>query len=162
MLYPETLGFLYDMARKAPSGRAIEIGAMDGSATVCWAAAREGRGPMEAIEIENRPDLKGNIEHYGYKVNVVIKDSKDAAPEIQDCAFLFVDGDHSYCGVEQDIAKYIPCMKPGGIVVFHDCLEGKHTGVRLAVGHWRKRAKWPVIGTCRSAVAFQRPEREAA
>jgi len=158
MLYPETLGFLYDMARKAPSGRAIEIGAMDGSATVCWAAAREGRGSMEAIEIEQRPELKGNIEHYGYKVNIVIKDSKDAAPEIQDCAFLFIDGDHSREGVASDIRNYMPCMKPGGIVVFHDYGEGKHEGVRLAVDAWRKRAKWPVIGTCRSAIALQRPE----
>lgn len=34
--------------------------------------------------------------------------------------FLFIDGDHSYSGVEQDFQMYSPLVRPGGIVAFHD------------------------------------------
>jgi predicted O-methyltransferase YrrM len=34
--------------------------------------------------------------------------------------FLFIDGDHSLKGVEQDWLDYSPLVRPGGIVAFHD------------------------------------------
>jgi hypothetical protein len=34
--------------------------------------------------------------------------------------FLFIDGDHSRIGIEQDIKMYVPLVQPGGIVAFHD------------------------------------------
>jgi predicted O-methyltransferase YrrM len=37
---------------------------------------------------------------------------------------LFVDGDHSYEGVKQDVADYAPLVRPGGIVAFHDIVPG--------------------------------------
>lgn len=36
--------------------------------------------------------------------------------------FIFIDGDHSYQGVRQDILDYFPLLAPGGIMVFHDYL----------------------------------------
>jgi Methyltransferase domain len=37
-------------------------------------------------------------------------------------AFIFVDGDHTYEGVKQDILNYYPLLAPGGIMFFHDYL----------------------------------------
>jgi predicted O-methyltransferase YrrM len=37
---------------------------------------------------------------------------------------LFVDGDHSYEGVKQDVADYAPLVRPGGIVALHDIVPG--------------------------------------
>lgn len=34
--------------------------------------------------------------------------------------YLFVDGDHTYGGVELDFEMYSPLVRSGGIVVFHD------------------------------------------
>lgn len=34
--------------------------------------------------------------------------------------FLFIDGDHTYEGVEADFAQYAPLVRPGGLVAFHD------------------------------------------
>jgi predicted O-methyltransferase YrrM len=34
--------------------------------------------------------------------------------------FLFIDGDHTYDGVKKDFELYSPCVKPGGLIVFHD------------------------------------------
>lgn len=36
--------------------------------------------------------------------------------------FIFVDGDHTYPGVKQDILNYFPLLAPGGIMMFHDYL----------------------------------------
>ncbi len=34
--------------------------------------------------------------------------------------FLFIDGDHSYEGVEADFRMYAPLVRPGGLIGFHD------------------------------------------
>lgn len=36
--------------------------------------------------------------------------------------FIFVDGDHTYQGVLQDILDFYPLLAPGGIMLFHDYL----------------------------------------
>jgi hypothetical protein len=34
--------------------------------------------------------------------------------------YLFVDGDHTYSGVQRDFELYSPLVRSGGIVAFHD------------------------------------------
>jgi predicted O-methyltransferase YrrM len=36
--------------------------------------------------------------------------------------FLFIDGDHSYKGVKRDFELYLPLVREGGIIAFHDIL----------------------------------------
>jgi len=36
---------------------------------------------------------------------------------------LFIDWDHSYEGVKKDFEMYLPLVKEGGIVAFHDILS---------------------------------------
>lgn len=36
------------------------------------------------------------------------------------CQFLFIDGDHSYEGVRNDLERFAPLVSNGGLVVFHD------------------------------------------
>ena len=38
----------------------------------------------------------------------------------KDIDFLFIDGDHTYEGVKKDFEMYLPFVKRGGIVAFHD------------------------------------------
>lgn len=45
---------------------------------------------------------------------------------------LFIDGDHSYEGVKEDIRLWLPKVKFGGFVLFHDYV-GMHAGVKRAV-----------------------------
>lgn len=42
--------------------------------------------------------------------------------------FLFIDGDHSYQGVRRDFDLWTQLMAPGGIVAFHDIVDGPRTG----------------------------------
>jgi len=34
--------------------------------------------------------------------------------------FLFIDGDHTLGGVQNDYEMYSPLVKPGGAIIFHD------------------------------------------
>ena len=37
--------------------------------------------------------------------------------------FVFVDGDHTYAGVQTDYQMYAPLLRPGGLIVFHDIVK---------------------------------------
>lgn len=39
--------------------------------------------------------------------------------------FLFIDGDHTYEGVERDFQMYSPLVNDGGLIVFHDIVDSK-------------------------------------
>ena len=41
--------------------------------------------------------------------------------------FLFIDGDHSYQGVEADFVMYSPLVRPGGIIALHDIVADQWT-----------------------------------
>lgn len=36
---------------------------------------------------------------------------------------LFIDGDHSYAGVRKDFEMYMPLVRSGGLVAFHDIAQ---------------------------------------
>lgn len=81
--------------------------------------------------MENLPLMKDRFELLKYK-------SVDASVYLEDDSydFLFVDGDHSIRGVLNDLDKYVPKIKKGGIVAGHDI--GLH-GVNMAVQGWCRR-----------------------
>lgn len=41
--------------------------------------------------------------------------------------FLFIDGDHSYEGVQADFNMYVPFVRSGGMVAFHDITKAEGT-----------------------------------
>jgi predicted O-methyltransferase YrrM len=51
---------------------------------------------------------------------------------------LFIDGDHSYEGVERDYAAYSPLVREGGLVVFHDIVPGEEEYVDGVPRFWRE------------------------
>ena len=58
------------------------------------------------------------------KVDFRCISSKQFASSINDkyLDFIFIDGDHSYAGVLQDLVMYWPKIKDGGIFAGHDAL----------------------------------------
>jgi len=75
-----------------------------------------------------------NVEPYrdkilpmrGYSYEMINK-----FPKQKKIDFLFIDGNHSYEGVQRDIQDWIPLVKKNGIVCFHDYPEV--LGVKRAV-----------------------------
>lgn len=57
--------------------------------------------------------------------------------------FLFIDGDHSYDGVKQDFEMYVPFVKTGGIIAFHDIvISDRHHERNVYVGEfWQELTK---------------------
>ena len=45
--------------------------------------------------------------------------------EGQQLDYLFLDGDHTYAGVQSDFEMYAPLVRSGGIVAFHDIVTYK-------------------------------------
>lgn len=51
---------------------------------------------------------------------------------------LFIDGDHTYDSVRRDYELYAPLVRDGGIVAFHDIVEGPFEAVGDAPSFWRE------------------------
>lgn len=61
---------------------------------------------------------------------------------------LFIDGDHSYAGVTRDIQAWLPHLRSGGLVLFHDTgLEDVDRGIadaRHLIRPTRERKAWSI------------------
>jgi predicted O-methyltransferase YrrM len=51
---------------------------------------------------------------------------------------LFIDGDHAYDGVRRDYELYAPLVRPGGLIAFHDIVEGPESAVGGVPRFWRE------------------------
>jgi len=52
--------------------------------------------------------------------------------------YLFLDGDHTYCGVQRDFQMYAPLVRSGGIVAFHDIVTYKQESDCQVEKFWRE------------------------
>ncbi len=50
--------------------------------------------------------------------------------------FLFIDGDHSYEGVQQDFRDYGPMVREGGLIAFHDIVPDFKTRYGIDTPNW--------------------------
>lgn len=64
--------------------------------------------------------------------------SSDAAQMFADGAidFIYIDGDHRYEHVKEDLELYVPKIKPGGIIAGHDYGGPSTPGVKQAVDEY--------------------------
>lgn len=82
------------------------------------------------IDIERNATLylaEGKMDNYTHIVGAsqlpyTIQRIKDLGVQFD---MIFVDGDHSYTGAKLDYLSYLPFVKPGGIMVFHDIVDSE-------------------------------------
>ena len=147
------------MTRKAASPlRFIEVGSYAGASLfLIYMALKKITPTLQGFAVE-----PGSHAQFFYIIKVIGDEvahlplpSQQAAPHLlqlfqKDNSFaelIFIDGDHTYEGVKQDIIHYLPLLAPGGIMIFHDYLPslnddnrdsifshhgGKEPGVRQA------------------------------
>ncbi len=115
-----------------------EIGSYIGASACCFGAALHDQdgGTILCIDTWNNDAMsEGNRNtHAEFTQNTapyahLIVQVRGFSTEVRDKVashwnyldLLFIDGDHSYSGVKADWDAYQSLLRPGSIVVFHDC-----------------------------------------
>ena len=93
-------------------------------------AMTEGQRDSFAVFTENTKNLRSYIHPLKGKSAEVAKKFTEPID------LIFIDGDHSYEGVKADVESWLPKVKDGGIVVFHDI--GWAEGVKKAIAEYIK------------------------
>lgn len=136
-------GFLHPVEAetlpKLAQGRVcIEIGAFEGYSA--WLMAQTARSVFSVdtfqandagtIQLDTLTTLDKylrtveglpNVSHF---VGTSAEYAAIAKAEKKQYDLIFIDADHSYEAVRDDIALWYPRLKKGGIFAFHDCYEG--------------------------------------
>jgi predicted O-methyltransferase YrrM len=85
----------------------------------------------------------------------------DAVDRFEDGSvdFVHIDGDHTFDAVVQDIVRYVPKVRKGGMVLIHDYFPFHQAGVMQAVNaytHCHRIDPWYVTHTADIVVFWER------
>lgn len=138
-LYDEEAELLYQLAARVRSGSIVEIGSYHGKSTVALALGSRDhhRVPVYAVDPNevftgvlggqfgpvDRAEFLANLLRCGVAetVRVVNLKSRQAAAGLQGpVGLLWIDGDHRYEAVKEDLDCWQPHLLPGALVALHD------------------------------------------
>jgi predicted O-methyltransferase YrrM len=99
------------------------------SSLLCVDTWRGNLNVQRHQDIVSRYDVFGtfqaNVERARspVKLQALVSSSHEAAPLLADSTFdlVFIDADHSYVAVRDDVAAWRSKVRPGGILCGHDC-----------------------------------------
>jgi predicted O-methyltransferase YrrM len=74
--------------------------------------------------------------------------------QLENVNMIFVDGDHSYEHCHADVEVWLPRIKDGGIMSFHDYQEPRWPGVGQAIDELLT-PRYKMIDTARKFIAFR-------
>lgn len=114
---------LYKYCKKKKDSNILEIGRKYGGSTVIMASALDD-GKLYSIDIKKQPGMVKTISSIRDKVQLINANSKTIEWHTP-IGLLFIDGDHSYKGVKNDVDKFTPYVESGGYVIFHDVVGKK-------------------------------------
>ena len=137
--------FLFRCAKEVPPGGVVvEIGSYKGRSS-CFIASGLSEGATlwcidtfesDSVDIRKKEDtfeeFERNMKPFGQKVKFIRGRSEEIAKHWNsEIDFLWIDGDHSFEGCARDIELWVPYVKSGGKVAFHDYPNAP--GVKKAV-----------------------------
>lgn len=143
--------FLALMAACAPAaGTVVEIGSYKGRSTVglAFVARTYGLGRVVTVDPHTSPsvtdpDEPGESSYETFQASLATAGVADAVEAhrarsrdlargwIRPIRLLWIDGDHTYAGVKEDLDLFRPCLVPGGIVALHDVLGNFEGPIRV-------------------------------
>lgn len=129
----EEAAHLFRTVRDLGAATIVEIGRFRGGSTLVIAAAKSPGARLVSYDLHAVPwssgvdldaDLAAALARLGLSdgVELVVGDSRTVEPP-EDCALVFVDGDHSHAGVIADYEHWWPALRDGGHMLFHDALD---------------------------------------
>lgn len=82
---------------------------------------------------------------FGDRYQHIRKLSKDAVNDIPaEVDFIYIDADHSYRGVWEDLCTWYPKVRIGGVIGGHDYAHPNHPGVKQAVDEFFRWFGWAI------------------
>jgi predicted O-methyltransferase YrrM len=140
---------LLTLLRAEQPRRVLEIGTANGGTLylLAWASAADAR--ILSLDIKLFEPLHRRVfEKVGrrsQRVRVMrgdshLDDTRDAVREYfgGQLDFLFIDGDHSAPSVLRDFELYAPLVRSGGLIAFHDIVDGPEDLVGGVPAFWRE------------------------
>lgn len=137
----EFLGLLNIFKEKTPKV-VLEIGTANGGTLFCFSKLAPEDATIISIDLpgadfgggypKSKIPLYSSFRKRGQKMFLFREDSHaeqtlEKLKEILNAEkidFLFIDGDHTYEGVKCDFGLYGPMVSKGGLIAFHDIVEG--------------------------------------
>jgi predicted O-methyltransferase YrrM len=128
---------LIALVRRMKPAVLVEIGTHRGGTLACWAAIAPPGAHIVNIDIPPPWEQKDVIAAFMARVRTMVRRSRlttiaanSHAPETlarleetlagAPIDVLWIDGDHAYESVSQDVAMYGPLVRRGGIIALHD------------------------------------------
>lgn len=122
---------LYSIARFLPAKLAVEIGVDDGSSTLpLLMGVYHNLGMLVSVDPAPCPRAAAAVRDAGLRDRWVFVQRRSeqfaewwdhGMPFVPD--LVFIDGDHSFEGVQSDWRIYGPTVRVGGLVLLHDALN---------------------------------------
>lgn len=150
-------------------GAVTEIGSFVGRSTIALAAAQKQKNGNKIFAIDP-------LLHSNFYANIKKAGLKDWVDFINDYSYnvakhwekpielLFIDGNHSYFGVKEDISAWSSFVVEGGYIVLHDYATPYYKGIDKAVYKTLlvKPNTWRVVSDrdTGSIIVFQRLARK--
>ncbi len=107
----------------------------------------------QAEHDRNFARTSGRLRQFGNRSRILRATSADAATQVDDGSldFVYIDAQHHYEAVRDDIARWHPKVKSGGVIGGHDYLDGTRPsglyGVKRAVDEFASEAGYELIVT---------------
>jgi hypothetical protein len=115
----DQLPMLYERACRYPRVRILEFGVRTGESTSAFLAAAERmRGRVRSYDIDapQTPAWWQGLDSWCFTRG----SSLDAQPGAGECDVLFIDTSHGYDATLRELARWVPHVVPGGLVLCHD------------------------------------------
>lgn len=163
---------LYVQARR--KGQLVEIGCWNGRTTAVLLQAAQVFSaqlttidpfiPVQSRSVATPETWAGHLRAQGLTPPPLLRMSSVEAAQTwtKPLALAFIDGDHDYAAVRQDLALWTPFIVQGGVVLLHDIFFPRFHGVTQAVFEWfmdeqdTQGAKWKCLGLVHLTIAFKR------
>jgi cephalosporin hydroxylase len=147
---------LVALVRRMKPMTVVEIGSYKGGTLACWAAVAHPSAQIVGIDmpypwadkeaIASSIDKVRTVVQPSQRLTVIAADSHDAttlAALKETLAgvpidVLWIDGDHTYEGVRQDVQMYGDLVRAGGIIALHDIRQSDQFPDQQSDVYWQE------------------------
>ncbi len=161
---PEESRVLFDLAVQVEAGGLIvELGVCNGRTSAMFATVAQAN-QVEFVGVDffglesSREVVQVKLEKHNLPGLIIDADTRILGKSWRDSIdLLFIDAGHDEANVGEDARLWVPWVKPGGVVAFHD--YGDRTGAHEAVSRHADLATqgWEILPSNSVMLVARRP-----